>query len=169
VALELHVGGSWRDHADLDVGICRADAPALFAQLRPWSACVAARGCLRPWDGRALLDADGENNVWWRRDPEGPWILDTAVGAGDDREWVYRRDPEVRRPWSDAVLVADDGTPYLAPELQLLFTSKGLRAKDQLDAEVVVPALSTERRAALQALLPAGHPWQALAAQRRAR
>jgi RimJ/RimL family protein N-acetyltransferase len=164
VALELHVGGSWRDHSDLDIGLCRTDAPALHAQLDPWPAWVAAGGCLRRWDGRPLAEAADENNVWWRRERNGPWVLDTAIGSGTQDEWIYRRDPSIRRPWSEAVLTATDGIPYLAPELQLLFKAKDVRPKDQLDAEVVIPRLAPERRRALRGFLPPDHPWQALAA-----
>ncbi len=54
------------------------------------------------------------------------------------------------------------GVPYLAPELQLLFKSKGLRLKDDLDAGEVVPELDARRRAQLSRLLATGHPWQRL-------
>lgn len=51
---------------------------------------------------------------------------------------------------------------YLAPDLQLLFKSKGLRDKDHLDARHVIPRLTPTRRHALQALLSDDHPWQQL-------
>jgi hypothetical protein len=168
-ALELHLHRSWRVHADVDVGICREDAPALHddltaAGLVPW---IAAGGQLRPWDGRPLSADEHENNVWWRRTAEGPWVLDTAIGDGTAEEWVYRRDPSIRRPWAEAVLTTPHDVPYLAPELQLLFKSevRNLRPKDDLDAEEVVPRLSPARRAALAGLLPADHPWQAITAR----
>jgi hypothetical protein len=94
-------------------------------------------------------------------------VLDTAIGDGTAEEWVYRRDPSIRRPWAEAVLTTPHDVPYLAPELQLLFKSevRNLRPKDDLDAEEVVPRLSPARREALAGLLPADHPWQAITAR----
>lgn len=85
-----------------------------------------------------------------------------TVGAGTDEEWIYRREPSLRRPWDEAVLSSRSGVPYLAPELQLLFKSKDVRPKDQLDAEVVVPTLSESQRALLESWLPPDHPWTVL-------
>jgi hypothetical protein len=58
------------------------------------------------------------------------------------------------------VLAAADGTRYLAPELQLLFKSKDVRPKDDVDAARVIPLLDVVRRRRLGELLPATHPWQ---------
>ena len=40
-----------------------------------------------------------------------------------------------------AVLLSEQGIPYLAPEIQLLFKSKNNRTKDDGDATEVIPAL----------------------------
>jgi len=117
---------------------------------------------LAAWTGRALSTDAGENNLWCRRAPDSPWALDVTVGDGDDRDWIFRRDPRVRIPWSEAVLTTTDGVPYLAPELQLLFKSKDVRAKDGTDAREVIPALDSDRRARLAHLLPDDHQWQSL-------
>ena len=68
----------------------------------------------------------------------------------------------MRVRWDEAVLRSDGGIPYLAPELQLLFKSKDVRPKDDLDAREVIPELTEARRRRLRALLPVDHPWQAL-------
>lgn len=163
-ALELHVGRAWRVHDDIDVGITRSDAGGLLEVLHGWDIHIGAAGVLTPWDG-GLLDADrSQNNLWCRPAPASPWSIDVTVGDGDEHEWVYRRDPRIRRRWSDAVLTAFDGTPYLAPELQLLFKSKNVRPKDDVDAVTVIPLLEPGRRAWLGGHLPADHPWQTVVA-----
>jgi hypothetical protein len=161
-ALELFVGRSWRRHADMDVGVCRADAPALAGLLGGWDLHVAAGGRLTPWDGEALDASGQQNNVWCRRTPASAWSLDVTVGEGDERWWVYRRDPSLRLTWDDAVLRSADGVPYLAPDLQLLFKSTNVRPKDDEDARQVVPTLPAERRQRLRAWLPVDHPWSSL-------
>ncbi|MGI9616178.1 MAG: nucleotidyltransferase domain-containing protein, partial [Acidimicrobiales bacterium] len=118
-----------------------------------------AAGALSPWRGRPLDANRSENNLWCRRSPDSPWQLDVTVGSGDKRSWLYRRDPTVRRPWSDAVLRTSSGIPYLAPEIQLLFKSKDPRPKDDLDAATVIPQLEATRRVWLREHLPTRHPW----------
>ena len=80
--------------------------------------------------------------------------------------WHYRRDPSVLRPAERIGLRAENGLPFLAPELVLLFKSKNTsdreRPKDQVDFERVVDHLDAERRAWLRwALLASdpGHAW----------
>ncbi len=162
-ALELHLGRAWRNHDDTDVGVVRSDLTAVHDWLSSWDLHVGADGVLTPWRGETLDANRQQNNVWCRRTTTSPWALDVTIGDGSDTEWIYRRDPAVRRPWADAVLRTDDSVPYLAPQIQLLFKSKSVRPKDDVDARQVIPELSEERRSWLAEQLPAGHPWHRLA------
>jgi hypothetical protein len=159
-ALEVHLGARWRDHEDIDVGICRADTPGVFTWLDGWDLAVASKGALTDWAGERL--GDGQNNIWCHRSGAAAWQLDISVGAGDDSSWRYRRDVSISRPWGSAVLRTTGGVPYLAPELQLLFKSKDPRPKDDEDAAFVIPRLDGARQQALRTLLPARHRWQRL-------
>jgi len=161
-ALAMHVGRTWRLHDDTDVGIVRHEASLLREVLASWEVWVAAAGALRVWDGAALVAEHHENNLWCRPQAEAPWALDVTVGEGDATHWIYRRDPRLRVPWAEAVRQTASGVPYLAPELQLLFKAKGLRSKDTVDAEVVIPTLTAGERARLRRWLPADHPWVGL-------
>ena len=165
-ALELHFGRSWREHDDTDIGVVRRDVVALRSVLDSWDIQVAAGGRLEPWKGEELRAEASQNNLWCRRHPDGPWLLDITIGEGDRDAWIYRRNPQVRVPWNDAVLNAPGDIPYLAPELQLLFKSKDHREKDDTDALQVIPELDTVRRDWLRRLLPEADPWQTLLASR---
>ena len=103
-----------------------------------------------------------QNNSWARRTSDGPWQLDVTVGDGTQTHWIYRRDPEVTRPWHEAVLHTAGGVPYLAPEVQLLFKSKDSRSKDDLDAAEVIPGLTPTRLEFLSSHLDSNHPWRGL-------
>jgi Aminoglycoside-2''-adenylyltransferase len=164
VALELHVGRSWRTHHDSDVSILRDDAPALPVVLAGWDIQVAAAGTLTPWDGSVPEAAASQNNVWCRKARDQPWCLDVTISEGDQQCWIYRRDPTLRVPWEEAVLRDQRGIAYLAPELQLLFKSKNNRPKDDRDAAQAIPALAAGRQLRLRGLLPEDHPWQVLLA-----
>lgn len=162
LALELFVGRSWRDHDDTDVGILRDDAPRVRAVLGDWDIHVASQGTLRPWNGEPLRRDHAENNLWCRRHVETPWALDLTLNDGDDDAWISRRDATWRVPWSEAILLAAPGTPYLSPDVQLTFKSKNPRPKDDLDARTVIPELTTSMKDVLRHRLPSGHPWRTL-------
>jgi hypothetical protein len=162
VALELHLGRSWRPHDDSDVSILRDDALDLPVVLAGWDIQVAAAGALTSWDGSALSAEANQNNVWCREGPDQPWCLDVTISDGDQECWIYRRDPTLRVPWGEAVFRNERGIPYLAPELQLLFKSTDSRSKDDRDATEVIPALAAGQQRWLRGLLPRDHPWHAL-------
>jgi len=159
-ALDLYVGDRWREHDDLDVGICRSETSRVYEWLGEWDLWLAAVGELSPWDGRQLNLGRDENNVWARRNTRGRWAIDLTVNECSGNKWIYRRDASVTRDWGAAVLESPWGIPYLAPELQLLFKSKHLRAKDHADASHVIPVMGGERRAWLSVRLSREHPWQ---------
>ncbi len=97
-----------------------------------------------------------------RRPAGGPFLFDIAVGGGDEYGWSYRRDPRIRRPWNDVILRTSGGIPYLAPEVQVLFKSKGLSEKDTVDAGMVIPVMRNDRRSWLRQHLPEDHIWHHL-------
>ncbi len=161
-ALDLHLGRGWREHDDTDVGIVRSDAPLVRLLLSDWDLHVAAAGLLTPWAGEPLDKARHQNNVWCRPAPDGPWVLDLTIGEGTDANWVYKRDASIELPWEVTVLRTAEGVPYLAPEVQLLFKSKTVRPKDDVDARTVIPELDHRQRSWLSTQLGAEHPWQLL-------
>ncbi|MBO0728014.1 MAG: hypothetical protein J2P57_02070 [Acidimicrobiaceae bacterium] len=159
-ALELHLGRSWRGHEDSDIGVVRYELDAVYALLSSWDLHVAVAGELSVWKGERLEAGEHQNNVWCRLAENRPWVLDVTIGDGTDDEWIYRRDPTVRRRWDTAVLRTAEGVPYLAPDLQMLFKSKDVRPKDDIDAAEVIPALDHQQREFLRRLLEPGHPWR---------
>lgn len=161
-ALDLHLQRSWRDHEDTDVGVLRRDLPTVYALLCHWDVQVAAAGQLTPWRGEPLDADQHQNNVWCRLTAAGPWVLDTTINEGSGEHWIYRRDHSVQLAWNLAVLHTADGIPYLAPELQLLYKSKGLRPKDNVDAAAVIPTLDARQHDFLAGLLAPDHPWRRL-------
>jgi Aminoglycoside-2''-adenylyltransferase len=165
-ALEMHCGRGWRDHDDIDVGISREHAGGLASLPDDWEVQVAAAGTLRPWDGAVPAARRSENNLWLRQGG-GPWRLDIAIGEGDADAWIYRRDPSLRVPWDVAVCHSADGTAYLTPALQLLFKSKDVRPKDDVDAAEVIPTLDAWGVALLDVRLRGSHRWRTLLEQYR--
>lgn len=161
-ALDLHCGRTWRRHEDTDLGLLRRDLGAFYATMEDWDLHVAADGQLAAWGGEPLDVVRYQNNLWCRRTPGEPWTLDVTISEGAEQHWIYRRHPSLQVPWDQAVLHTTSGIPYLAPELQLLYKSKGLRPKDEVDAAEVIPTLSARQRELLSRSLAPAHPWQHL-------
>ena len=160
-ALELHTGRSWRSRDDTDISFCRSHAAAARELLDDWDIHVAAAGALTPWDGGPLRGDLSQNNLWCRRTPLDPWALDLTVSDGDDTHWINRRDRSLRVVWDHAVLLSPHGTPYLSPELQLLFKSKNHRPKDDVDLLEMLQELDSGQNSFLLSQLPTDHPWLA--------
>lgn len=122
---------STRVHDDTDVEVPLAQLPQLRAHLADWHLWTADDGALRP----LLPDEElrpGVHGLWLRRDSSQPWVLDLMLVPGDGSRWVYRRDPRVRLPWSQAHSVVG-GITYVRPEISLLFKAKHDRPKDRSD------------------------------------
>ena len=161
--------GVGRRHGDLDLEIPRVDLPMLRRHLAGrfdvWS---AADGSLRPvlpaddpaGSADAVLPA-GCGQVWVRPGGTEPWAFDILLMPGDHERWVFKRDPRITRPLSEA-LWSRDGLTYLRPEVQLLLKARRVRAKDQQDFDTTSPLLDAESRTWLReslGLAHPGHPW----------
>lgn len=159
-ALDLFLGRETRAHEDVDVVLLRRDQAALLRHFAGWDLQVAVPGeGLRPWDGSALELPLHE--LWARRAPGKDWLCELLLAEADGETWVYRRDARVRLPLAQAGGVAG-GLPLLAPEIVLLYKSKGPAGKDEADFAAVEPELSAGARRWLGeaiALVHPGHPW----------
>lgn len=142
-ALDAYAGRPTREHADTDVSVLRRDQAAVRAYLAGWDLRVAdPPGTLRPWTS----DVATAHDVWCRPAPGEPWALQIMLEESDGDDWVYRRDPRVRRP-----VASLGGDHVLAPEVQLLYKSKDPRPQDVADRALVLPLLGAEARAWLAA------------------
>ncbi|TML68815.1 MAG: amino acid transporter [Actinobacteria bacterium] len=164
LAIEAFVGAQdRRQHDDIDVGCLARDQLRVGASLPSWDLrCADPPGRLRRWlDGEILEEP--VHDVWARERPDRPWCLQIVLNPSVGDEWIYRRDPRIRRRLADLVWVSA-GVPYLVPEVQLLFKSKTVRPKDEQDFEDGLPLLDLRQRAwlrdALRAVDPS-HAWLA--------
>ena len=156
-AIDLHLGEVTRPHDDLEIVLSRDDFHVL-------QACLGGLDWFAVGNGRAwpLADAPPELHQTWGRDADGRWRLDVFREPWENAEWVYRRDPRIRRPLADAIERDPAGIPYLAPELVLLFKAKAAGDKEEADLASALPSLTPARiswlREALRIVHP-GHDW----------
>ena len=163
-AIDLALGRATRPHADVDVSVFREDQAALRAALPDWRFEVVRDGARVPWAPGVRLELPVHEVH--ARPPEGVSAspLEFLLDERAEEDWVYRRDPAVRRALARAVREAAAGVRVLAPEVVLLYKSKAPRAVDAADFQAVRPHLDAEARAWLRAAIlraARDHPWAA--------
>ncbi len=145
-AIDLFLGGGYREHDDIEIAI-------------PRTAFADVTAALSEFELHSINDHQN-----WVRDPAADaWRLDVFAEPSDAETWVCRRDERIRLPYDVVIEHTADGIPYGSPEIILLFKAKHVRPKDEADFDAVLPRLDAERRAwladALELVHP-GHPWQ---------
>ncbi|MCG5215285.1 nucleotidyltransferase domain-containing protein [Streptosporangium soli] len=158
-AIELAIGDAYRRHDDIDIAVLRRDQATARRHLTGWD-CWAADppGTLRPWPADELLPP-GVHDIWVR--DGGPWRFQLMLEESDGDDWLYRRNPRIRRPLT-STLIPDDGFSRLTPEIQLLYKSKSPRPKDHTDFTKALPHLTETQRTWLNEALTTEygeHPW----------
>ena len=100
-AIEAFTGRS-REHEDVDVGVLRADLPALLDHVLP-THCVWSNlsGTLRPLRTPDELP-DGCRQLWVRKDGASPWLFDVGLNPHDGDSWICVRDNTIRLPMERA-------------------------------------------------------------------
>jgi len=166
-AIDLFVGTSTRQHADVYVAVLRGYQEELRRTLTGARVDTMVSGSRLPWRATEwLASPTHELHATW---PDGAHVelllndSDAATG-----EWVYRRDARVRLALSRAFR-STGGLPLLAPEIVLLFKSKAPAAKDDADLVTALPRLEeravTWLRDAIVTTGGAGH-WAEMLARR---
>ena len=162
-ALDLFAGRVRRPHGDVDVVVLARDldqVASTFTRPRPLVQHPET-GVRRPWaPGEQLIP--GPNALVFPDDLH-PCPIQILFAASDADEWVYHRGRgTIRKPLAEITLTSPDGLPYLAPEIVLLFKSRGGRPKDDEDFADVAGLLDPERRRwLLDGIAPRypDHPW----------
>jgi Aminoglycoside-2''-adenylyltransferase len=160
-ALDLYLGRQTRDHVDLDVSCFRVDLGKLRAALGGWELHIASDGRLRELATEEEPRA-GDHVLWCRPVGSPHWKLEIMLEERDGEDWVFRRNPAIRLPAEQLTLSTEDGTPFLRPEVQLLYKAREARQKDENDLTAVLPKLDRAgvewlRRALMRA--HPTHPW----------
>lgn len=155
-ALDLVRGRQTRKHGDIEIAI----PAARFTEVRDRfpGYVFDAVGSGQIWEN-ATPEVLAATHQTWLRDPATDhYLLDVFREPHDGDTWICRRDETIRLPYGDIIHHTQDGIPYLAPELVLLFKAKHVRPKDQADFDKVVPHLTPAQRQTLADLLDRAHP-----------
>ena len=173
-AIDCFLGRVTREHNDVDILVFRRDQSLLHSTLPefplrrviPHPEGLTNRGTVAQWSAGERLELPVHQINVYRSaggaDPENRWWFQIMLAETDDDDWVYRRDPAIRRPLRQIGFHPPGGFPRLAPEIVLLFESKHMLAHDRADFESAAPAMDSESRQWLrQALVRTAphHEW----------
>jgi len=162
-ALDLWMGHPTRAHLDVDVAILRADQKQLHETFCEWELYYATPDHrLLPYRSDRWLELP-LHGVWVRPASDSPWLCEFLLNEHEGQQWVYRRNPAVRKPLAEVgVMSSAGGVPILVPEIVLLYKAHDLTEKDEADFRSALPHLTPSRKAwlleALDETTP-DHPW----------
>ena len=157
---DLYLGHATRAHTDIDIAVFRDDIAAVRQALKGWELFVAENGTFTPWTSGELPSSAHE--LWARERGKDAWQLEILIEEKDGDRWTYRRDPDIGVRAGDLGRRTADGIPYIRPEIQLLYKSKGSRPADESDFLTVLPHLDAAQKSFLSAALwttAPGHRW----------
>lgn len=159
-ALELFVGGEpRREHDDLEIAVPSSRFDELAGALAAFDVFVITG----PREATPLAEARDRladtHQTWIREPATGRWRLDVFREPSDGDTWICRRDPSIRLPYAQVIERTEEGIPYGAPEIVLLFKAKHAdEAKNHADFQATLPRLDARRRRWLRSALARIHP-----------
>jgi hypothetical protein len=161
-ALDLWMGRQTRAHQDVDVAILRDDQKHVHETFGGWELYYATTDHrLVPYRSDHWLEVP-LHGVWVRPAYDAPWLCEFLLNEHEDQQWVYRRNPAVRRRLDEVGVKALGGMPILVPEIVLLYKAHEPTEKDEADFRSALPLLTPSRKAwlleALDETRP-NHPW----------
>jgi len=161
-AIDLFLRRQTRSHGDIDVAVLWDEQPLLREHFRAREIHVAHDGKLTPWvEGDWLTPP--RHQFWARRQAGGPWTLEFLLEEVTGGSIAYRRDRRVKVPLSMFGRVSDEGVPYIAPEVALLYKAGSVTmARNAADFDAAHPNLDLAARSWLRGALELahpGHPW----------
>jgi hypothetical protein len=146
-ALELYSGKKIREHHDMDIAILRKDQFKLKEQLPGWEFKIAVDGILYDW-GDHEIDKN-LHALWAKKVGEEKWITEFLLNEASDKDWIFRKDPEITYPLNAIGLIIDT-IPVLKPMIPLLFKSGHCNEKDDLDFFAVIDLMDADQKQTLK-------------------
>lgn len=163
-ALDLFLDRVTRKHKDIEVAIFREDQLILqeYLSSQGWFFEYVRNGQLFPWKTGERLELP-VHEIRCRIFSGSLRCLEVLLNERTVDAFVFRRDARIGAPITRTFLQSKSGIPVLAPEIVLLYKSKGFgNSKEQLDFSNVLNALDVEGCQWLFesiATIDPEHPW----------
>ncbi|WP_079510237.1 nucleotidyltransferase domain-containing protein [Mesobacillus jeotgali] len=158
-AIDLYLGKITRQHGDIEIALFRDDQFSLKDYLKSWDIRKVEDQELKSWETEFLAQPIHELHASnWKTGDKFEILLNETDGCN----WRYRRDNRVEMTLKNVGSFNESGIPYLKPEIVLLYKSKNIRTKDQLDFLGVLDKLTPKQKKWLRVALSlqdSYHPW----------
>jgi hypothetical protein len=155
--LDLERGAQTRPHKDLEIAIQRPGLGTVRKHLSRYEFFTVKAGRLTPMNNATRPDPSARQH-WVLDAVASKWRLDVMVEPGDDKIWVYRRDPRITAPRAQVTATTEQGVPYLRPSIILLFKAQQQRPVDEMDFTASLCLLQPSERAWLRDALRISNP-----------
>lgn len=144
-AIDLFLGKETRPHQDIEVAVFRKDQIALHDCFDGWLLQKIVNGKPLVWyrDERLTLPT---HEIHCFNETAQPPRIEILLNESNETDWLYRRNPKVRRSLAKLQLELSAGVKFLCPEVVLLYKSKNPQAKDEQDFQAVVKYLDAEQK-----------------------
>ena len=128
-AIDLFIGTQTRAHEDIEIVTFRGDQQLLQTYLNDWTLIKVRNGKEEKWEpgenlGLPIHEIHAFNKVQ---------KFEILLNESNKEYWIFRRDNRIKRPLEKIFKKTQGGIPYLSPEIALLYKSKNLRDKDNID------------------------------------
>ncbi|MEM9953865.1 MAG: hypothetical protein AAF846_19805 [Chloroflexota bacterium] len=146
-SIDLHLGKQTREHKDIDIFIWRKNQ--IFVQRylleRGWLLEIAHNGELSKWKRNDYIELP-MHGIWCKHEDFEPHFIELLLNECNETHYQHRRDISIQLPFGQVIIESEDGIPYLAPQIALLYKSHRLNNDNQHDFEVGFPTLNGEQQ-----------------------
>src|SRR5262245_5383995 len=125
-AIDLFLDRITRKHQDIEVAIFREDQLILQRHLssRGWSLEYVRNGQLMPWSAEECLELP-IHEIWCRIRTGPLRRIEVLLNEREANAFIFRRDFRIVAPINRTFVRSNSGIRVLAPEIVLLYKSKG--------------------------------------------
>jgi Aminoglycoside-2''-adenylyltransferase len=156
-AIDLWLGQQTRSHKDIEISILRDDIKIFQNSLTEIDFFCAGSGKLTALAPNQTPE-HAVHQVWCLDRTQQQWRLDIMMEPGTQEEWVFRRNPIIKRPRSKMTSKTPTDIPFLNPAGVLLYKAKHVRGKDEHDFDQVAQKLQPSDKDWLIGALQVEHP-----------
>ena len=186
-AIDLFLGKESRGHKDLDIVVFKNEIHEVISYMKTkgWRIETPTRQGFLPVTEENVseleidnmwcmneaypldylkVDEQGSCNFYqYERDVQEVFdFLEVLLNSTEGGYFIYQQNPSIRLEMSRAIF-ENNGLPYLAPEIVLLYKSKYLSEDNQADFDLVSAKLDSEQikwlKEALTTEYGSDHPW----------
>ncbi|MGH9948577.1 MAG: nucleotidyltransferase domain-containing protein [Pyrinomonadaceae bacterium] len=144
-AIDLFLEKQTRVHEDVEIALFRKDQITFHDYFEGWLLQKLVNGEALVWNRSEWLTLP-IHEVQCYKETAQPQQIEILLNESNETDWLYRRNPKVRRSLVKVQLESSAGVKFLCPEIVLLYKSKHPRAKDERDLQTVVKYLDAEQK-----------------------